>query len=150
MSALGTLALLVFPGLVAAVLWSPILLVGRLRALFRRLPPGGSTVGSYLLVAVGLSLPFVGGAGAVFATVSAEGAALSNALLNVVLGLTLAYAVVLPAVAGVGLPRFGIDWDPTGYGPGTWAALVGAALWYAAVFVVPLSFFAFVLALPTG
>jgi hypothetical protein len=64
--------------------------------------------------------------------------------------LTIAYVVVLPVVASVGLPRVGIDWDPTNYGLGTWLLLVGAALWYSAIFVVPLAFFAFVLALPTG
>jgi hypothetical protein len=145
-----TLALVVGPGIASAVLWSPILFVGRFRSLFDRLPPGGSTVVSYLLVAVGLSIPFVIGTGLVFATTSTDGAALSNALLNVAFGLSIAYVVGLPLIASVGLPRIGIDWDPTDYGLGTWLLLVCATLWYAAVFVVPLAFFAFVLALPTG
>jgi hypothetical protein len=147
---LDTLALVVGPGVVAAVLWSPILLSGRLRSLFDRIPPRRSMGASYLLVAVGLSLPFVIGTGTVLATASTEGAALSNALLNVAFGLTIAYAVGLPVVACVGLPRVGLDWDPTSYGFGTWLLLVVAALWYTAVFVVPLALFAFILALPTG
>ena len=146
---LETLTLVVSPGLVGAVLWSPILLVGRLRSLFSRLPPRGSTAGSYLLVAVGLSLPFVIGTGVVLATRSTEGAAFSNTLLGMVFGLAIAYVIALPLIAGVGLPRLGLDWDPTDYGVGTWLLLVGAALWYATVFVVPLALFAIVLALPT-
>lgn len=145
-----TLALVFTPGIVASILWSPFLLIGRFRSLFDRLPPARSMIASYLLVAVGLSLPFVIGTGFVFATMSMGGAGLSNALLNVVFLLTIAYVIVLPLVAGVGLPRIGLDWDPADYGVGTWLLLVGAMVWYAAVFVIPLAFFAFVLALPTG
>jgi hypothetical protein len=147
---LESLGLLLVVGLAVTILWSPVLLVGRLRSLFRRLPPTGSTLGSYLLVAVGLSVPFHVGSGIVFATTSTEGAALSNALLNVTLALAVSYVIVLPLVAGVGLPRIGIDWDSTGYGASTWATLVGSTLMYVTVFVLPLSFLAFVLALPTG
>ena len=147
---LDTLALVVAPGIVGAILWSPILLVSRLRSLFDRLPPARSTAASYLLVAVGLSLPFVIGTGVVVTTTSTDGAAFSNVLLNVAFGLTIVYVTALPTVAGVGLPWMGLDWDPTNYGLGTWLLLGGAALWYAAVFVVPLAFFAIVLALPTG
>jgi hypothetical protein len=64
--------------------------------------------------------------------------------------LTITYVIVLPLVAGVGLPRIGLDWDPTNYGLGTWLLLIGAVLWYAAIFAVPLMFAAFVFALPTG
>ena len=147
---LDTLALVFGPGVVGAALWSPILLSSRFRSLFGRLPPAGSLIGSYLLVAVGLSIPFVIGTGIVVTTTSADGAALSNALLDLVFGLAIAYVVVLPLVVGAGLPRIGLDWDPTDYGPGTWLLLVGAALWYVAVFAAPLTFFALVLALPTG
>lgn len=147
---LETLALVLVPGLVVTILWSPVLLAGRFRALFRRLPPGRSTVGSYVLVAVTLSLPFVVGTGVALATTSPESAGLSNALLNVAVLLAVAYSVALPIVAGVGLPRLGLDWDPTGYGAGTWLLLVLAALWYVAVFVLPLVLFALVLAIPTG
>jgi len=145
-----TLALVFGPGIVAAVLWSPILLSSRIRSLFDRLPPARSTIASYLLVAIALSIPFVIGTGIVFTTTSTEGAALSNALLNMTFLLTLAYVGVLPPTSIVGLPRFGLDWDPTNYGLGTWVLLVVAVLWYAAVFVIPLAFFAFILALPTG
>ena len=145
-----TLALVFGPGLVAAVLWSPILLSSRVRSLFDRLPPARSTIASYLLVAIGLSIPFVIGTGIVFTTTSTEGAALSNALLNMAFVLTIAYMGVLPLTSVVGLPRIGLDWDPTNYGLSTWLLLVCVVLWYAAVFVIPLAFFAFILALPTG
>jgi hypothetical protein len=147
---LDTLALAFVPGLLAAVLWSPILLSDRIRSLFGGLPPARSTVASYLLAATALSIPFVAGTGVVFAATSTEGAALSNRLLNLSFGVAIAYVILLPLAACVGLPRIGLDWDPTDYGLGTWLLLVGAALWYAAVFVVPLALFAFVLALPTG
>ena len=145
-----TLALVFTPGIVASILWSPFLLIGRFRSLFDRLPPARSMIASYLLVAVGLSLPFVIGTGFILMTRSMDGAALSNALLNMAFVVTIAYVVVLPVAASVGLPRIGLDWDPTNYGFGTWLLLGGAALWYAVVFVVPLAFFAIVLALPTG
>jgi hypothetical protein len=105
---------------------------------------------SYLLVAIALSIPFVVGTGIVSTTASTEGAAFSNALLNLVFGLTIVYVIVLPLAACVGLPKIGLDWVPTNYGVGTWLLLVGVVVWYAAVFVVPLAFFAFILALPTG
>jgi len=150
MSIFGTLALIFVPGLVVTVLWSPILLIGRFRALFARLPPIRSTIVNYCLVSLALSIPFVVGTTIVFTTTSTEGADLSNTLLNMAVLLAATYGIVLPLAAGFGLPRLGIDWDPTGYGPGTWLLLVGAVLWYIVVFVVPLAFFAFVLALPTG
>jgi hypothetical protein len=147
---IDSLILLLGPGVLVAVLWSPILLIGRLRSLFRRLPPGGSVGISYAAVAVGLSVPFLGGTAAVLATTGTEGAALSNAILDTAFRLTVGYVVALPLIAGVGLPRLGVDWDPTGYGLSTWSFLVVAAVWYATVFAVPLALFAFVLALPTG
>ncbi|WP_277543183.1 hypothetical protein [Haloarcula laminariae] len=145
-----TLILVAGPGISVAVLWSPILLSSRIRSLFDRLPPARSTIASYFVVAIELSIPFIIGTGVVFSTTSTEGAALSNALLNMVFVLTLVYVVVLPVTAVVGLPRISLDWDPTNYGFGTWLLLVGVVLWYAAVFVIPLVFFAFILALPTG
>jgi hypothetical protein len=105
---------------------------------------------SYLLVAIALSIPFVIGTGVVFTTTSTEDAVLSNTLLDLAFGLTIAYVSVLPLTAVVGLPRLGLDWDPTDYGLGTWLLLVVVVLWYAAVFVIPLALFAFILALPTG
>jgi hypothetical protein len=144
------LILLLGPGLFVTVLWSPILLVGRFRSLFRRVPPTGSVGISYVVVAVGLSMPFLLGTAAVFATTSVEGAELSNALLTMAFLLTIVYVIAVPTLAGVGLPRLGVDWDPTGYGLGTWLLLVVATLWYVAMFVLPLALFALVLALPTG
>jgi hypothetical protein len=147
---LETLILGVVPGVAAAILWSPILLSSRIRSLFTRLPPGQSTIGSYLLVAIGLSVPFVIGTGVVLMTTSTAAAALSNALLNLAFALTIVYVVSLPLAAGVGLPRLGRDWDPTDYGAGTWLLLVVATVWYTGVFSVPLAFAAVVFALPTG
>ncbi|NHN47883.1 hypothetical protein G9464_09765 [Halostella sp. JP-L12] len=148
--ALGVLALLaVLPGAVAGLLWSPLLLSDRLSELFRRLPPTGSTAANYSLVAVALSLPWVFGAIAAIAGAPSDPAGTSNALLNLTVPLAAAYVVGLPLVAGVGLPRLGVDWDPTGYGPGTWLLLVVGAAWYAAVFALPLFAFALVAALPT-
>ena len=137
------------PGVFAAVLWSPILLSGRLRALFRRLPPTDSTVVGYTIVAVGLSIPFVIGVG-MGTTGSAQSVDVANALLNVVFGIGILYLLGLPVSAVVGLPRADIDWDKTGYGLGTWAVVVIATLWYVILFVVPVALFAFLLALPTG
>lgn len=97
-----------------------------------------------------LSVPFRIGTGIIFTITSTEGAALSNALLDMAFVLTIAYVGVLPLTSVIGLPRIGIDWDPTNYGLGTWLLLLIVALWYAAVFVIPLAFFAFILALPTG
>lgn len=57
---------------------------------------------------------------------------------------------VAPGAAAGGLPRLGIDWDPTGYGASTWALLVGAGLWYAVVAAVPLFALAVAMALPGG
>jgi hypothetical protein len=91
------------------------------------------------------TLALVFGPGIVFTTTSTEGAALSNALLNMTFVLTIAYVGVLPLTSVVGLPRLGLDWDPTNYGLSTWLLLVCVVFWYAAVFVVPLAFFAFIL-----
>jgi len=147
---LQTLVLLVSPGVVAAVLWSPVLLSARLRALFAALPPAGRPVVSYVAVAVGLSVPYLAGLLLTVLTVDPEGAAWGNALIQSALAGGVAVAVVAPAVAAVGLPRLGVDWDPTGYGLGTWATLVAAGAWYALVAGVPLVALAVVVSLPGG
>lgn len=147
---LDLVLLLLGPGILVTILWSPILLVGRFRGLFRQLPPTQSLGISYVIVAVSLSLPFLLGTTVVVTTTSAEGAALSNALLDTAFKLVIGYIVALPLTAGVGLPRGGVDWDPTGYGFSTWLLLIVATIWYVAVFVIPLALFAFVLAIPTG
>lgn len=110
---------------------------------------------SYVALTVGGSLPYVTGTLWAFTTGagagSERGAVMANSLLDllVVTSLaSLASVVAVPLVAGVGLPRTGYDWDPTGYGPTTWGLLAGLAGWYAAVFAVPIFLLAVVLALP--
>ncbi|PSP98743.1 hypothetical protein BRC89_07025 [Halobacteriales archaeon QS_4_70_19] len=143
------LAVLLVPGLVAALLWSPFLLSDRLCALFRALPPRDGLVASYLPVAVGGALPYVvGGLWALSRGPPGGDAVAVNALLDVVVGVSVAYVVAGPLVAGVALPRFGRDWDPTGYGPGTWALLGTGSAWFAVLYGVPLFLMAAVLAYP--
>lgn len=137
------------PGLLAAVLWSPILISRRLRELFRRLPPTDSIAVGYVVVAIGLSIPFIIGIGFGVAG-STHSVDVANALLNVVFGLTIVYLIGLPVGTVVGLPRVGIDWDPTGYRRSTWVVIIMATLWYLVLFIIPLVLFAFLLALPTG
>lgn len=86
---LDTLALVAVPGIVGAVLWSPVRPISRFRSSFGRLPTARSAIASYLLIAVGRSIPFLIGTGVLFATTSSEGTASSNALLSMVLGLTI-------------------------------------------------------------
>jgi len=142
-------ALVLTPGVVAMVLWSPILLSTRLRTLFRQLPPTTSILVSYVLVALVLSLPFIGGALRAFAQTTATGAALSNTILDTVLKLSIGYIIGMPVVSAVWLPRLGIDWDPAEYGASTWLLLVFSAVWYIAVFALPLSLLSVILAVPT-
>jgi hypothetical protein len=147
---LWTVALLVLPGLVAGVLCAPFLAAERLRALFRALPPTGRLLPSYLAASVGLSVPYLTGVVLTVARAAEAGPAWSSGfLLTALIGGALV-ALVAPAVAILGLPRLGIDWDPTGYGPSTWILLVGAGLWYALVAAVPLVALAVGMALPGG
>jgi len=145
---------LLVPGVVAAVCWLPFLLAKRLRSLFRALPPTESLVPSYALAGVGASLPFVVGTLVILATVDTAGRAgatrLSKPLFTMALLLFGAYTAGLPVVGVLGLPRVGVDWDPTGYGPGTWALLVAAGIWYAIIAAVPLFALAVVFGLPGG
>lgn len=147
------LVLLVFgPGAVATLCWTPFLASKRVRALFAALPPFESLAVTYPVVGIAASLPYVLGVGAGLVLVEASGpeggARLANAILDVVVPVSLGYVVLVPAVAIVGLPRLGVDWDPTGYGLSTWAILVAGGVWYAALFAAPLLFVAFFLALP--
>jgi len=138
------------PGVVAAVLWSPCLLTARLRSLVRALPPRRFPLVAYLAVMVGGSAPYVVGfVVTLSSTADASGAVIANAILNVTVPLSVGYVVGIPMLAGLVLPRIGLDWDATGYGPGTWALLVIASAWYAALFAVPLFLMAFIVALPT-
>lgn len=146
---LTTAAIFLGPGAVAALLWSPFLLAGRLRELFRRLPPTDSVLPTYLLLTVGASLPYVlGTLWALVATTGGSGEATANAMLDVIVPVTLVYAVGIPVVAAEGLPRFGIDWDPADYDVVTWVLLAAGGLWYALLFAVPLFVLALIMAFP--
>lgn len=150
---LGFLLLLVFgPGAVATLFWVPFLASSRLRALFRRLPPSGSLYLTYPAVGLGASLPYVLGVGIALAVVEVDGpqggARMANAILDVIVPVSLGYVVGIPVVGAVGLPRLGVDWDPTGYGLATWLLLFFGAVWYAALFAVPLFVFAIIAAYP--
>ena len=147
---LWTVALLLFPGLVAAVLCAPFLAAERLRALFRALPPRGRVLPSYVAVSVGLSVPYVVGVFLTVWLVESAGPGWSEGFLDTALFGAVLVALVAPAVAVLGLPRLGVDWDPTGYGYSTWLLLVGAGLWYAVVAAVPLVALAIGMALPGG
>lgn len=143
------LATAVTPAVIAIVCWSPILVSSRLRALFRQLPPTNSVLGSYVLVGLALSLPFLAGSFWAFSQPAGPDAAISNAILDVVVTLAIVYLLCLPVLAGVALPRIGIDWDPASYRASTWTVLVAATGWYVAVFALPLVALAIVFALPT-
>jgi hypothetical protein len=148
---LTLLVLVLGPGLVATVLWSPVLASSRLRTLFRALPATTSTGVNYVLTALVLSAPWVVGLGWTFARVGARtgtDAVSGEPLMDVAGQLGLLYLVGLPVVAGAGLPWLGLDWDPTDYGVGTWLRLVVAGAWYAALFAVPAFAFGVIVSLP--
>lgn len=136
---LTLLALVAGPGLVATIVWSPVLAVGRLRALFGQLPLTRSTAANYVAVALVLSVPWVVALGWGLAEVGSQVGATASGdpLIGVALQLAGLYVVGLPVAAGAGLPGLGVDWDPADYGPWTWVALVAASAWYAAIFTVP-------------
>lgn len=136
----GTLAALVLgPGLAAAVLWTPVLAAGRLRALFRELPLTRRTPVNYAVAALALAVPWVLGFGWAFATIGGalESAQSGDPLVDVAVQLSGLYVVALPVLAVAGLPALGVDWDPTGYGASTWVLLVAASAYYAAIFAIP-------------
>jgi hypothetical protein len=149
---LYAVAFLFIPGAVATVCWAPFLLSGRIRSLFAELRPSDSPYVSYVLVGLAASLPFVVGVGAALVGVDTEGpragGRMGNAILTTVLPLSVGYVVGAPLVGAVGLPRIGVDWDPTGYGLSTWLLLAAGGAWYAAVFAVPLTLFSLVVAFP--
>jgi len=126
--AVGLLALGLFTGAYVAVLWSPFLLLTRLRPLFRV----GPTDRWWLNYAVAALL-----AGLVHATVYAVGRALLADLAapELLLYAGLGTAVLWMAVAGVGLPSVGRNWKTGGYM--TELVLLGGAVWYALVTTVP-------------
>ncbi|QHS15697.1 hypothetical protein GWK26_00240 [haloarchaeon 3A1-DGR] len=141
---------LVVPGLIATLLWSPFLIVDRIRSLLAALPPTGSVLPTYLLAGVGGSIPYIIGAAVVVTTVDTAGVAWSNAFINVAVLLFVGYAVGVPVVTNVALPRLALDWDPTGYGPSTWVLLAAGGASYALLFSIPFVVVSFLLALPGG
>jgi len=149
---LYAVAFVFLPGAVATVCWAPFLLSGRLRALFAALPPFDSPYVTYVLVGLAASLPFVVGVGAALVGVDTEGpragGRMANAILDLVVPLSVGYVVGTPLIGVLGLPRVGVDWDPTGYGLSTWALLAAGGAWYAALFAVPLTLFSLVIAFP--
>lgn len=147
---LWALALFLFPGLVAVGLCAPFLAATRCRALFRALPPAGRVTLSYIGVSIGLSVPYIVGVVLTVAFAADTGPAWSEGFLTTALFGGVLVGFVAPAVAVAGLPRLGIDWDPTGYGYSTWILLVAAGLWYAVVAAVPLVVIAVGMALPGG
>lgn len=147
---LSLIALFALPGTVAAVLWTPFLIAARFRALFRALPPAGRLVPSYVGVALALSVPYLAGVALTVALVDSAGPGWSEGFLDTALFGGVLVGFVAPAVAAAGLPRLGVDWDPTGYGASTWAVLVAAGLWYAVVAAVSLVALAVGMALPGG
>lgn len=149
-SAFVSIALTVaLPGIAETVFCLPLLLSTRTRALFRSLPPTGSVAVSYLSVMLALSVPFVAGVVAVFGLDIWRGP-IYNVLIRVATFVSASYIVVLPATAIIGLPRYGLDWDQTGYGVGTWAILLLSTLWYVVLLFVPIVLLSALLALPTG
>jgi hypothetical protein len=145
---LWTVALFLVPGLVAAGLCAPFLAAERLRALFRALPPTGRVLPSYLVASVGLSVPYIAGVVLAIARAAEAGPAWSSGFLLTALCGAFLLVLIAPAVAALGLPRLGVDWDSTGYGPSTWLLLVGAGAAYALVAAVPLVALAIGMALP--
>ncbi|MDY6765537.1 MAG: hypothetical protein SV377_07660 [Halobacteria archaeon] len=144
-----TLSVLLFgPGLAVAVFWSPFLLVDRLRSLFRTLPPKGSMTVTYPIVMVLLSLPWVIGTGVAIVLSPLEPVPYANAILDVVLPLSIVYVIGLPVLGGFVLPKAGVDWDPKNYDIASWASLIVGGIWYTVFFAVPLFVIALIIALP--
>ncbi len=145
---IGIVGLLV-PGMVATICWAPFLASKRLRSLFSRVPPFDSMGLTYVVVALTASLPYVLSLVGVAAT-AGENASWGPPILDVTLLLSIIYIVGIPLLGVVGLPRAGIDWDPTGYGISTWVLLTAGAVWYAMIFAVPFTILGLVLSSPGG
>lgn len=138
------------PGAIAAICWTPFLASRRVRALFVALPPRGSLLSTYVVVALLASLPYVLGVGAIIALLPSEGAAWSNAILTLIQYVGVAYVLLAPTAAVVGLPRIGVSWDPSGRRVTAWLLLALGGLWYALTFAVPLFALAMIFAWPGG
>jgi len=135
----ATLTAIVFgPGIGASLLWGPLLGVDRFESLFERLRPDTPVLLNYFLVMIALSLPWVGGGYVSMVRAPSEELVTANALLDVVVALSVVYLFGLPLIAGVVLPRIGTDWDRTGYGLRTWVLLVVGVLWYVVLLALPI------------
>lgn len=115
-----------------------------------RAPPNGRLLTSYVGVSIALSVPYLTGVVLTVTLAGEAGPAWSEGFLVTALFGGIGVGLVAPAVAVIGLPRLGTDWDPTGYGPGTWGSLLAAGLAYALVAAVPLVALAIGMALPGG
>lgn len=145
---LTLLLLLVLPGVVATIMWSPMLASERLRSLFRQLTPLNSTVGNYVITAMTLSVPWLVALGWTFQILGSQAEPQGEVFLNTATLLAVVYVVALPLVAGLGLPRLGIDWDSTDYGASTWFLLIVSSAWYAAIFTIPMFLMGIIISLP--
>jgi len=147
----SVLATVLYIWVYPVLLWAPLLLAKRLRALFKTLPPTNAWLPTYLLTMGVAAVPFLAALIGVAAETGIEdGAVFANTLLQALAVIGVGYVSGAPVVGVVGLPRAGIDWDPTGYGVGTWLLLAAGGLWYALLFVVPLGILSLFVALPTG
>lgn len=86
------------------------------------------------MVAFVLSVPYTLGLLLGFAVSDTGRVVFTSAFL-----VSLLLATSFPVVCGFLLPRVGVDWDPTGYGASTYLLLGAGGVWYALVFLVPLT-----------
>lgn len=142
-SYLSLIGFLLGVGVFATICWSPILLSSRFRQLFERLPPFESVAFTYGVVGVGAAAPYLLGLVASLAVADT-----GRALFTVVVVVSIGYLVAIPLLGAVVLPWVGVDWDPTGYGLSTWALLLAGAIWYTALFALPLTMISIVFSLP--
>ncbi|MFO7927487.1 MAG: hypothetical protein ACQET5_06785 [Halobacteriota archaeon] len=145
-----TLLVLSLPGLLAAVLWTPLLLSCRVRTLVVALPPRGSLLPTYVGIALTASVPYVLGLAVIVTVLPSEGAAWSNAIFTLVLAVGVVYTLFVPTAAVVGLPRLDVAWDPSDSPVASWLLLAVGGFWYAFTFAVPLFALAVLFAWPGG
>lgn len=141
---------LITPGAIAAIFWTPFLASRRVRALFVALPPRGSLLSTYLVVTLLASLPYVLGLAVIIVVLPSDGADWSNAILTLIQYVGVAYVFLAPTAAVVGLPRLGVTWDPSGSRVTSWLLLALGGLWYALTFAVPLFALAMIFVWPGG
>ena len=131
---ISLMSILLGVGVFVTLCWSPFLLLGRFRQMFERLPPFESFSLTYGVVGVGAAVPYLLGLATSLAVADT-----GRALFTVVVVVSAGYLVAIPLFGAVVLPRVGVDWDSTGYGLSTWALLLAGAIWYTALFAVPLT-----------